>query len=66
MNAPDRSLAVAIGCLAVALIALLVCLLWLTPTTMSLFLGGGLPVGLVGLAAYARCVVRDLRRRGAL
>ncbi len=59
-------LRVSVAALAGALGTMLICLLWPSPRTVTLFLGLGLPVAAVGLAVYVAYVLRDLRARRAL
>jgi hypothetical protein len=61
-----RMLSVAVGSMAVALVLMLIGVLVPNPATLGLFLGAGLPLGLLGMGAFCVRVLRDLRKRGAL
>jgi hypothetical protein len=62
----NRILSLAIGSMAAALVLMLIGVLVPNPATLGLFLGAGLPLGLLGMGAFGVHVLRDLRRRGAL
>ena len=49
-----------------ALLLMITCLIWFTPKTMVLFLGVGLPSGVVGILLFLLHVILDLRARKVL
>jgi hypothetical protein len=62
----EGPLRVAVICMAIALVAMIVTLVWPTPKTIGLFLGPGLGVAVLGIGAFGLRVLRDLRARGLL
>ena len=61
----DAALVAAVG-MALALVAMLACLLWPSARTIGVFLGAGLPIAVVSVATFALYVMRDLRARRVL
>ncbi len=49
-----------------ALLLMILCLIWFTPKSMVLFLGLGLPCGVVGILLFLLHVILDLRARNVL
>ena len=45
---------------------MILCLIWFTPKSMVLFLGLGLPCGVVGILLFLLHVILDLRARNVL
>jgi hypothetical protein len=62
----DGAIRVAVLAMAAALALMIVCAAWPTPRTIGLFLGPGLALGAVGVAAFGVRVFQDLRERRLL